>query len=139
LKLEINKNTENTNKIKSLQDDVDMLESRLADSEVAAESSQDEITKLTDKSQNLERRLEAVTNDNLNKAQEILLLQETLLQSQESLKKQYENKIEESKYDLFSNLMKGFEEERRVLDHRHLQTQRLLAQATKVSMLSFSL
>jgi hypothetical protein len=133
LKLETTMNQENTNKIKSLQEYSESLESRLADSEVAQESAQDEITNLTNRLYTTDEKLSALIQENANQTQEMLLLEEKLLKTQETLSQKYEKQMEETRYELFSNLMNTFQEERKLLDNKHAQTQRLLAQATKVS------
>lgn len=137
LKLEQSKNAEYQNKIHSLQEYSDSLEGRLADSEVAQEASQDEIQKLSAKISQYEVKISALASENANKTQELLLLQENLLKTQESLTAKYEKQVEESKFELFSNLMNTFQEERKVLESKHMQTQRLLAQATKVRLLLY--
>lgn len=133
LKLETQKNTEDAARIKSLQEYSESLESRLADSEVAQESAQDEIHQLQDKLSTAENKLSLLIQENAAQSQEILILNENLQRNTELLVQKYEKQIEDSKFELFTNLMNTFQEERKVLESRHHHTQRLLAQATKVS------
>lgn len=131
LKLEQSKNTECLQRIQALEEYSESLESRLADSEVAQEASQEEIQRLTEQLQQNESKMSALVTDNANKTQELLVLQENLLKSQEQLTSSHQKQLEEAKFDLFSTLMNTFQEERKVLEAKHHQTQRLLAQATK--------
>lgn len=132
LKMEEHKNLEQNERNESLQQYTEQLESRLADTEVAQESAQEDIVTLKKALLEKNEKMKILIEENQKKAMEIENLKIAMLESQAKAQKVQKENLEAEKYQLFKTLMDSFQEDRKLLESKFKQTQQLLAQATKV-------
>ncbi len=131
IKVKDAENAETLDKVRVLQEYSDSLESRLADSEVAQEFSQQEMERAQAESAEKDQLIDELHHVIEVTQEEVAA---TKRQAQDNLDHSAEGVakiVEDAKFDMFKKLMDNFVEERKTLEKKHAQTQSLLAQAAK--------
>lgn len=131
-KMEQSKNKELEERASQLQEYADSLESRLADSEVAQEFAMAEIERLGNDKDELQKTINELHKEKAKLANEIAKTQKDSVELKALNQEEVKKLVEEAKFDMFKKLMDTFNEERKQIEKRYVETQQLLSQAAKV-------
>ena len=132
LKAVEDKNGENVGRIQELEEVVDDLENKLADSEVAQEFSVKEIEKLTEDNRIKDERIGKLEDELMAVHEDLYHMEHVHVDTIEKMKNELMTHFEEEKFDMFKNLMDQFMGDRTLLEQNLAKTQSLLKQAAQV-------
>lgn len=131
LKIEESKNVEWSDRCHQLTDYSEQLEQKLADSEVAQETLQEELDRVKQELENKNNENKILHEENHSLQDEIVKVNQEMQESIEQSRQLQTKLVEDAKFDMFKKLMDSFNEERKLLEMKYSATQSLLAQATK--------
>lgn len=132
MKIEKAKNAELNSRFKELKSDYETLEAKFADTEVANEEAMKRIDEMNSELANREDVIASLTKELQSRNEEIENLRRESLEMTNRMKEEHKAMVEESKYEMFKKMMDTWNEERKLMEMKHNQTQKLLVQATKV-------
>eukprot|EP00600_Ochromonadales_sp_CCMP1393_P008823 CAMPEP_0174954044 /NCGR_PEP_ID=MMETSP0004_2-20121128/205_1 /TAXON_ID=420556 /ORGANISM="Ochromonas sp., Strain CCMP1393" /LENGTH=787 /DNA_ID=CAMNT_0016201813 /DNA_START=43 /DNA_END=2407 /DNA_ORIENTATION=- len=131
LEAEEKKSLEMTERHKQAHEYGEKLEQRLVDSQVEQEEVQLETVRLKEEITALQEQLAKAAQREAALQGELDNQKKDSVNSVETYKEDAMKKVEEAKFQMFKQLMDAFEEERKVMEKAHQQTQSLLSQAAK--------
>lgn len=130
-KIEENKNVEWTERYKALHEYADDLEGKLADSLATQEILTTDVDRLAQELTENQASNAQLMEENDNLKEEVGKLRRELQEQNERMVLEHRKQLEDSKFDIFAKMMDQLQEERKMFETRHAQTQKLLAQATQ--------
>lgn len=130
-KIEENKNLEWNERYKALHEYADDLEGKLADSLATQETLSTDCERLAQELQEKTDLSTSLQEENESLSTEVSRLRREMQEQQERMVAEHRKMLEDSKFDIFAKMMDQLQEERKMYEARHAQTQKLLAQATQ--------
>ena len=130
-KIEENKNLEWNERYKALHEYADDLEGKLADSLATQETLSTDCERLAQELQEKTGLSTSLQEENESLSTEVSKLRREMQEQQERMVAEHRKMLEDSKFDIFAKMMDQLQEERKMYEARHAQTQKLLAQATQ--------
>jgi hypothetical protein len=130
-KIEENKNLEWNERYKALHEYADDLEGKLADSLATQETLSTDCERLAQELQEKTGLSSSLQEENESLSTEVSRLRREMQEQQERMVAEHRKMLEDSKFDIFAKMMDQLQEERKMYETRHAQTQKLLAQATQ--------
>eukprot|EP01033_Poteriospumella_lacustris_P010142 gene10142-7232_t len=130
-KIEENKNLEWNERYKALHEYADDLEGKLADSLATQETLSTDCERLAQELQEKTGLSTSLQEENESLSTEASRLRREMQEQQERMVAEHRKMLEDSKFDIFAKMMDQLQEERKMYEARHAQTQKLLAQATQ--------